>query len=420
MRIETIVESTTTVVDLTDAEAQALRKTGKELTVDATWWGANEADDEEAGDERTAIRVDRDIDGRYRVRVNDAVGLISIGTLQLQVEPKIPLSHFLYLIAKAEDVPRLNDQIAAAETGDPFWKLIIRWYLSELETVLRRDLMRDYQEHHDHLRLFRGRIDPVGTATNYYKGALAIPCEFDEFTIDTPLNRILRAAAAKAASISILPIDLRKRSSNLFRHMEGISPLRTSDLRATTSRTTAHYKSALALARHILEGIGRLPTHGAHLARTFLIRTPKLIEDGIRAVLKEHLSPGHTVRAAKKILTPSSVTINPDLLFDDGLAIGDVKYKIASADWSRSDLYQNIAFASGFHTRYGCVIGFQLDGRPIPRSVDVGATRITYLPWTIAVDLLPDTAASAMSKAVTNWLGGIELDRRRSSQSPAA
>jgi hypothetical protein len=34
------------------------------------------------------------------------------------------------------------------------------------------------------------------------------------------------------------------------------------------------------------------------------------------------------------------MTLNPDIVVDDGSAIADVKYKLAGEDWNRSDLYQ--------------------------------------------------------------------------------
>ena len=63
------------------------------------------------------------------------------------------------------------------------------------------------------------------------------------------------------------------------------------------------------------------------------------IEQGIRAVLAERLAPHHVVTKKSLALPPSSKTLNPDLVFDNGAAIADVTYKIAGTDWVRADLY---------------------------------------------------------------------------------
>src|SRR5206468_2200533 len=103
--------------------------------------------------------------------------------------------------------------------------------------------------------------------------------------------------------------------------------LRTSDLRVAVDRRTAHYRDALALARHILRGERRTLEHGTQDAWTFLIRTPDLVESGLRQVLSEKLARRH-VKAGTISLPGTTMTANPDLLFDAGLAVADVKYKL--------------------------------------------------------------------------------------------
>jgi hypothetical protein len=49
-------------------------------------------------------------------------------------------------------------------------------------------------------------------------------------------------------------------------------------------------------------------------------------------------------------------------------AIGDVKYKILTEDWSRTDLYQSIAFATAFNSPVGCVIGFAETTHELPQE----------------------------------------------------
>ena len=96
---------------------------------------------------------------------------------------------------------------------------------------------------------------------------------------------------------------------------------------------------------------------GADLAWTFLIRTPEMVEAGIRVILAESLVPIRVTKEARQAIG-SSLTFNPDLVFDHGAAVGDVKYRLAGADWSRPDLYQAIAFAEAFGTDDAIVVNF--------------------------------------------------------------
>lgn len=96
------------------------------------------------GGGRADAKHDRVRAATWRVRVRDAVGLVAVGDLQLVVQPKIPRSHLLYLLAEAEAIPRLDEQRGALAAGLSLWELIALWFLDAAEHVLRLDLIRDY------------------------------------------------------------------------------------------------------------------------------------------------------------------------------------------------------------------------------------------------------------------------------------
>lgn len=114
---------------------------------------------------------------------------------------------------------------------------------------------------------------------------------------------------------------------------------------------------AIALGRNLLRWTGRSLAEGGAAAWTFLIRTPEMVEAGVRSVLAERLGPG-TVRKEGRQLVGSTLTFNPDLVFGGpAVAVGDVKYKLAGGDWDRSDLYQVVAFATAFRVDEDCCSG---------------------------------------------------------------
>src|SRR5687767_15173562 len=97
MRSVSVVESTPSLIEPSTAQARTLQQLGFRLASRKEWWGRVEDD----GRERSVIRCRSDASGLWEVRVSDAVGLVSIGDLQLIVEPKIPVSHLLHLFAKS-------------------------------------------------------------------------------------------------------------------------------------------------------------------------------------------------------------------------------------------------------------------------------------------------------------------------------
>ena len=227
--------------------------------------------------------------GLWTVRVADAVGLLSIGDLQIEVRPKIPMAHLLYLFGESGRFPRVDEQMAHAMTGASLWELVAKWFLAEMEGVLRKDLMRDYQEAGGWLKVIRGRVDPVRTVLALDSGRVEALCEFEEFGANTALNRILLAGARHVAASSTLPRVDRRRALSIAARMDDVTSIRPGDERARTDRRTAYYGNALGLARHIIAGQGRTIGAGAHYARTFLIRTPEMVEEGIRRILQRRL-----------------------------------------------------------------------------------------------------------------------------------
>ena len=399
MRTQAIVESTRTLVELDSAEVALLRSMGQRLASRKGWWG-QDADDEV---DRTIIRVEGAEGGRWWVRVSDAVGMIRVGQTQLLVEPKIPTSHLLYLLGLSGEFPRLDEQRAATQTSNSLWALVSEWFVAATERVLRRDLLRDYEAERDELVAVRGRIDPQATAGNFYSGRLDFSCEFDEFGLDTPLNRILKAAAGAVSASPLLRADVRRRAQRLLGRMDNVGDVQTTDWRVGTDRRSGHYADAVMLGRHVLQGQGRTLAHGSELAWSFLIRTPEMVESGIRAALVNALGRDRVTKTGRAAVG-STMTFTPDLVFDGGRAIGDVKYKLSSGDWDRNDLNQVVTFARAFRTDIAAIIRFRTPEVATRSDIRVGDTVVRELAWVADPELPPAEASRSLTSAVENWL----------------
>jgi 5-methylcytosine-specific restriction enzyme subunit McrC len=398
-----LTESQPTILHLTEAQAVALAATGRRLASSKSWWGEPEGAENE---ERTVIRVRPAGGGDYELRVADAVGAIAVADLQLVIGPKIPDDHLLYLFARSRHFPRLDPQRAALTRGRSLWELVATWFVEAAEQVLRRDLIRDYHPHVAALPLVRGRIQPLATTRTLLKGRVAITCEYDEFDADNALNRLLLAAAFTIGGSRILPTDIRRRARRISLRLDGVSRLRSQDLRAAVERRTAYYRDAVALAKSILAGAGRSLQEGQEAAWTFLIRTPEMVEAGLREVLADGLGPRWPVAKRGLQLPGSTKTLNPDLVFGDGVAVGDVKYKLTAADWNTGDLYQAVTFAAGYRTRWALLISFSLHDEVLP-DLTVGDIRVTHIPWRASSNIPPEDAASMLVAHVSKWLSSV-------------
>jgi 5-methylcytosine-specific restriction enzyme subunit McrC len=401
VRTEYLDESAERTLSLSDIEASALILAGSTLSSKTGRYG--EPDDDT---ERTVVRVRPAGAGQWHVVVSNAIGVIALKDLQVIVRPKIPLPHILYLFGRSGEFPRLDEELATVAKDRSLLDLVATWFVTASETVLRLGLVRDYQQEADELSTARGRIEPLQTARLYYAGRLAMACEYEEFGFDTELNRILRAAGGLVTEISSINPEVRRRSRRVVARLEEASELRYSDLRASVDRRTLHYANAWLLARSLLTSFGRSPTLGSELAWTFLIRTPEMIEAGIRSVLQEHLGPKRVWKKGMH-LPGSTLTVNPDLIFGQPAAIGDVKYKLSSGEWVRPDLYQVVAFASAFRMTSACLLRFR--GPLVERLVPVqfGDINVSEVTWMADPLIRAADAATMLAAEVRSWLEGL-------------
>jgi 5-methylcytosine-specific restriction enzyme subunit McrC len=353
----------------------------------------------------TLIRCVRTSPSKCKVTVVDAVGVVGTPQLQITVIPKIPVAHLVYLFQAADLLPRLADTEANLAKDASLLELVAHWYMVALEGVLRSGLARDYQSTSADLAAVRGRVLPLRTSRLYYAGRVAVAVEYDDFTFDTPLNRSLRFAARIVASTPLLPWALRRRAMAATSRMEEAGELRADDLlTAYTERRTAHYNDALLLARHLIAGTGRTLAAGPRKSWAFLIKTATPVEEGIRAVLAERLAGSVQVTKHRRQLHGSHMSITPDIVLSDDLAVADVKYKLVRHEWDRPDLYQVVAFAAGFKTGHASLIAFRKPSQLALPPVHVGDIRVAQLSWPATPGLEPSEAAEDLGAQALDWV----------------
>jgi 5-methylcytosine-specific restriction enzyme subunit McrC len=344
----------------------------------------------------------------WNVFIDNAVGVIASGNLQIVVQPKIPLAHLLFLFECAKVMPRIATSIVGLSAGESMLDLLARWYLAALELLFANDIVRDYREVFDSLDSLQGRLDATKTARSYYSGCIQFSCMFEQYDADNALNRILRGAAERIAADYLIDSDLRRRLRLVARRFIGVGSLRPGDQRAVTDRRTASYEPALVLAKLILSGRSLSVGAGAHRAQAFLLPTPFAVQEGLTKLLRDSLKGSTDVRAAS-ISVGRGLTVNPDLFFQGFNAVADVKYKLSERHVNRADLYQVVAFADTLRTTRAAIVTFVELGKEVPRVTLFGDVTVTPLTWSADPTLPAGDAAVKLCEDVRNWLGSQPL-----------
>lgn len=394
-----VIESVPTSLNITKEEATLLAALGRELSSKQAWWG-----NPQLNEKRSVIDVRPNNSDGFDVTFREVIGVVQLGNLKIRSIPKIPWDHFIYIASRSEFSARLSNKVTTVGPGYEFLDLLCQWFIEATERLVRIGLRQEYAETTQELDVVRGHLLTNETATEILKGRAVATCSFDELSSDTPLNRILRTTCQQISLIENISLDLRKKARNLVYRMDGVGQMRHTDRRLKPDRLTQNYIHPISLANLILDGCGISLSDGNTQAKSFLLRTPEVIEDGLRTIISEGL-PDMQVSKRKQMLGESGISMNPDIVFGNRVAIGDVKYKYFGRDWNRNDFNQIVAFATAFDSSRCVLFGFVNENFSSGLEiVQVGRVEATRIAWPLGPGTSPEVVSRTMLDGLKNWL----------------
>ena len=299
------------------------------------------------------------------LKPSQIIGVVTIGAQQFIIKPKIRMSNVLALL---EVTPRSlewsTEQFEYDKSPDLLIALV-RLFLRTLDTSLAHGPCRDYRSEEERLMSIRGRIDftkIVGRAGL----AIPVPCEFDEYTPDIPINRALRAAIEHSLLISGVPQGDRDRLRRHLASFEGVrSDIGSTDWFShwTPNRMNQHFAPAVRLAALLCQRHSLADRTGTTSAGTFLVDMNKLVEKFIEVRLQATLRTRLIVNGQERLWLDEDrrVRVKPDLVFEedgDVKFVADVKYKIIEevSGSDTSDLFQLHTYAEILGLKSGALI----------------------------------------------------------------
>lgn len=215
---------------------------------------------------------------------------------------------------------------------DLFAYLLGKNLLPELE----RGVLHSYIAMEDDLRMVRGRIDLRRQATRNWDRFDRLACAWDEFTADTPINRLFKCACrflserVRYGEAARLLVDC----VSLLSEVQDAPP--TQALRDVSGmrfhRGSERFRTVFDLAKRLLAGTGHNLGVGSANTFVFLLDMNDVFEKYAHAVLEAHFQT--RVEQQKYLgqlfeLSPGGLCQYADYYWQDHACvwIGDAKYK---------------------------------------------------------------------------------------------
>ena len=282
------------------------------------------------------------------------VGVVEVEGARVEIYPKLDKA----LLAGAAPDKAIADSTLRAllplleaaqfgdwvETGDAalgetqlsfvdVWALLLGRHLS---VELRRGVVSQYQHQRDDLPGVRGKIAVSRQVGALFNRMDRIACEWDEFSADTPFNRLLKCACLEVRKRAAHPVarGLLGDCAFILDEVATVAPaiaLRQTE-RLIWTRGARRYRASFELARRLLAGISPELEGGAANSWAFLVDMNAVFEGFCRAALEAKLGVvvGEQVNLGTLFRAPNRAHQIADFVwtYQNARWIGDAKWKL--------------------------------------------------------------------------------------------
>lgn len=293
----------------------------------------------------------------WRIADVTRIGVVAVDDVRLFIRPKTDLQSLMFMASYAGRQAAIGDDSFSFDAETDLPAALAAVLVREVGAATRRGLLKGYVSVAESGTVIRGRWD----IARHLKVRPGIPSPveltYDDFTEDVLENRLLKAALRCLMRLEQLSPTVRGHVSaalGLFADVSDLTYQSGSQFPADT-RLNAHYRSALRLARWILDATSWAHSRGTSAGSTFLLNAAKVYEDFIGRALQEILDPlGFDVDLQVsdwRLDIKGKVQLRPDIVISrEGVvvAVADSKYKVwgqSDASPPNADVYQALAYA---------------------------------------------------------------------------
>jgi 5-methylcytosine-specific restriction enzyme subunit McrC len=294
--------------------------------------------------------------GRYLVTPQSIVGAATTARLHIVIEPKLSIDRVFFLLGYARKFRFAADTTTlAARQGivEPF----VAAFLDALQRALRHGLMMRYESREEALPTIRGRVRFGEQLRRRYDLPLPIEVGYDDYTVDTEANRLVKAALRRIERLRLRDPHLRRRTRDALAAFDGVGDMNFDPRRLPAfnyTRLDERFRPVLELAALLVRNTSVELHPGAASTSSILFDMNEVFEDFVWAAIGDELRgalpASYRWRQGKSVALDEDrqVRLKPDLSLWDGhhcVFVGDAKYK-ETEEGEVTDIYQLLAYCS--------------------------------------------------------------------------
>jgi 5-methylcytosine-specific restriction enzyme subunit McrC len=255
----------------------------------------------------------------------------------------------------------------------PLLEVFISQFLQSVSRLIKRGLRSDYVRREDNLAFLKGKLNIGKQVQHSFVNKHKFYCEYDEFLLDRPVNRLIHSALRKVKNHTRNAANqkLLQELEFVFREVPESRDYKVDFSKVKIDRGMGYYQIPLDWCQLILEGFSPQTMKGNQNAASLLFPMEKVFEDYVAKKLTQELSqnaPCLTVntQAAGGYLASyngsNKFTLRPDILikrYGVNYMVLDTKWKlldvkVTNSNISQSDVYQLYAYAKKYLSTEGC------------------------------------------------------------------
>jgi 5-methylcytosine-specific restriction enzyme subunit McrC len=305
---------------------------------------------------------------RYQIKAKSYVGKIFLPSgIEIIIQTKVPINNLLYIISYTYDLasfkePESRELSKEQSILEMYILVLVNW----CEYLFRKGLYSNYELFQESTNFIKGKLSMVQTIKNNRKPI----CEFDELTISTLKNQIIKATLILCVNKVKAPSELHKKVLILLKQMGRIQRIELSNKHFKSvfyNQLNHHYKQIIDLCQLIFWSNSLKDDTGKHIFSSFLVDMNKVFESFIYKLLKQRLSEYKVLEQSQKSNWAVSENLSdnflpilkPDILIGDSLVI-DTKYYPSplskNIKFYNNHLYQILSYMGGFKIKSGMLI----------------------------------------------------------------